>query len=42
MLNILNHFHLDGRAVSCESYGNGHINRTYLAKTCLLYTSRCV
>ena len=33
MLNILNHFHLDGRAVSCESYGNGHINRTYLAKT---------
>ncbi len=33
MLEILKKFQLDSEAVSCEKYGNGHINRTYLVKT---------
>ena len=33
MLEILNQFLLSGRAISCEPYGNGHINRTYLVIT---------
>ena len=28
--NILSFFALDGAPISCEPYGNGHINRTYL------------
>ena len=27
------HFLLDGKPVSCQRYGCGHINRTYLVKT---------
>ncbi|MBQ3223233.1 MAG: aminoglycoside phosphotransferase family protein [Clostridia bacterium] len=30
MLEIINAFVLEGKAVSCERYGNGHINETYL------------
>ena len=33
MYEILEKFCLDGRAVSCAPYGNGHINRTYLVMT---------
>ena len=33
MLSILDRFQLEGRTVSCEAYGSGHINRTYLAMT---------
>ncbi len=33
MEEILGHFRLDGRPLSCERYGEGHINRTYLAVT---------
>ncbi len=33
MLNILAQFRLDGAPVSCERYGSGHINETYLAVT---------
>ena len=33
MLKILEKFCLDGQPVRCEPYGNGHINRTYLAET---------
>jgi len=33
MNGILDLFALDGRAVSCERYGNGHINETYLVRT---------
>ena len=32
-LDIANHFNLEGRAVSAESYGGGHINDTFLLKT---------
>lgn len=31
--SILNAFRLEGEAVSCEPYGCGHINATYLAET---------
>ncbi len=33
MLEICNQFQLKARAISCEPYGNGHINVTYLVKT---------
>ena len=33
MLNICEKFQTKGAAVSCEPYGNGHINATYLVKT---------
>jgi Ser/Thr protein kinase RdoA (MazF antagonist) len=33
MLNILAQFRLNGAPVSCERYGSGHINETYLAVT---------
>ncbi len=33
MLDAVNRFQLKGRPVSCEPYGNGHINRTYLVVT---------
>lgn len=38
-LDIANHFNLEGRAVSAESYGGGHINDTFLLKTdaCVSY-----
>lgn len=31
--NILDNFLLDGEAVSCEPFGNGHINSTFLVET---------
>ena len=33
MQDVLNHFRLQGGAVSCEPYGCGHINRTFLVVT---------
>ena len=33
MLNICGKFQMKGAALSCEPYGNGHINATYLVKT---------
>ena len=33
MEDILRQFRLEGRPLSCERYGEGHINRTYLAVT---------
>ena len=33
MLNICGKFQTKGAALSCEPYGNGHINATYLMKT---------
>ena len=33
MLNICEKFRTKGAPVSCEPYGNGHINATYLVKT---------
>ena len=33
MISILNLFNIEGVAVSCEPYGNGHINQTFLAVT---------
>ncbi|MBE5777644.1 MAG: aminoglycoside phosphotransferase family protein [Clostridiales bacterium] len=33
MFDVLKQFCLDGTPVSCERYGNGHINETYLAVT---------
>jgi Ser/Thr protein kinase RdoA (MazF antagonist) len=33
MLDAVNRFQLAGRPVSCERYGNGHINQTYLVVT---------
>ena len=33
MFEVLNHFPLDGCVMSCDRYGNGHINETYLAVT---------
>ena len=33
MLSVLNHFQLDTPAISCEKYGCGHINETYLVTT---------
>lgn len=33
MLNICGKFQTKGAALSCEPYGNGHINATYLVKT---------
>ena len=30
MQQAINHFNIDGAAVSCERYGEGHINETYL------------
>ena len=33
MLNICEKFQTKGAALSCEPYGNGHINATYLVKT---------
>ena len=32
-LDILHAFQLDGTPVSCEGYGSGHINSTFLVKT---------
>ena len=32
-VNVLRHFPLQGQAVSCEPYGNGHINVTYVVVT---------
>jgi len=31
--NVLSHFQIDAEAVSCERYGCGHINETYLVVT---------
>lgn len=33
MLHICNQFQLKAPALTCERYGNGHINETYLVKT---------
>ncbi len=33
VLDIASHFRLEGRAVSAENYGGGHINDTFLLKT---------
>lgn len=33
MLNVMESFHLEGKPVKCERYGNGHINETYLLAT---------
>lgn len=33
MLNICRQFQIDGAPLSCERYGNGHINETYLVIT---------
>lgn len=33
MMNVLTHFPLEGTPVSCERYGSGHINQTYLVVT---------
>ena len=33
LTEILNHFQLEGAPVSCEPYGCGHINKTYLVTT---------
>ncbi len=33
MQQILSQFQLSGAVLSCERYGNGHINETYLVKT---------
>ena len=33
MQAIINAFPIEGNAVSCERYGSGHINETYLLKT---------
>ena len=33
MENAVSHFRLDAAAQSCEKYGCGHINRTYLVRT---------
>ena len=33
LINVLNQFQLDAPAVSCERYGCGHINVTYLVVT---------
>ena len=33
MEQVLDHFLLDGSPLSCERYGEGHINRTYLVMT---------
>lgn len=29
--NIISKFNIDGTLVSCQRYGEGHINETYLA-----------
>ena len=33
LLNIVNQFQLDGKTVSCEPFGCGHVNKTYLVTT---------
>ncbi len=33
MANIIKQFKIEGDVLSCEPYGNGHINRTYLVVT---------
>ena len=33
MLAVLHGFRMDGEPVSCEPYGSGHINATYLVVT---------
>ena len=33
MLRAARRFQLQGKVVSCEPYGEGHINRTYLLIT---------
>ena len=33
MLAVLHSFRMDGEPVSCEPYGSGHINVTYLVVT---------
>lgn len=33
VIEIADHFDLNGKAVSAESYGGGHINDTFLLKT---------
>ena len=32
-IQILSHFDLDSKAISCVPFGNGHINKTYEVKT---------
>ena len=34
LFEVLRGFHLDAEPVSCEPYGCGHINVTYLVVTC--------
>ena len=33
LIEILTHFEIDSKAISCKPYGNGHINITYEVKT---------
>lgn len=33
MKDIINQFKIEGNLISCEPYGNGHINRTYMVVT---------
>ena len=33
MIEILSHFSIDSKAISCKPFGNGHINKTYDVKT---------
>ena len=33
MIEILSHFNIDSKAISCKPFGNGHINKTYDVKT---------
>lgn len=33
IISISNEFNIEGKVISCEPYGNGHINKTYLLKT---------
>ena len=42
VLDIASHFRLEGRAVSAENYGGGHINDTFLLKTDVANTQRLI
>ena len=33
MTDIFNQFEIEGRALHCERFGRGHINRTFLVDT---------
>lgn len=33
MIELLSHFKIDSKAISCKPFGNGHINKTYDVKT---------